>query len=1064
MNLRGRYRDATLLIWMLALTFLHGPQASHAEQLSAVSFRERMTDALSGRNENKVHAVQNALRIAHDEKRLSLLTRFHWQTMQSKLQCFRDNQLAGNSTRAEVVNVAGTNAIVEFALGNNAVAVEYLRKESIVSKKSTSELAMLLTNQWMRHVNDDVAKHCLRVAVDELINASPEKRIETLKDLNRFAFEHPELFKGVWSPSDVDQLLRSLPPGSVSEMFWYCPAIFSGSGSIIATGQRQLSAATNDDEKLLIAARMLQSAPSFDQISEILKAEKPVEFVVSSSRLDVLQAAAMVRMYAGRFLLNENQLAAAIERLDDAKSRFDIVLRAMRTTPDTVRFRWERFRLDVDQYLAVASFLNEDYERAQRQFEQVTAEVRKLRRQISSERFTDLERQVLMPSLDRIEYASAIGFAQVHVSRHEWPDANLYLSELASTLTDDVVNELSVGLRLQQAKIHTVVARFYLSNLTLDLNALANGKFDQSVGDAGQLILNGEKAASIANSLLRNGEAKLSRFETVWAREIRGTAGFYLLAKPGLSDNPDVVASIQDDLQFAATSYQSMADYRSRACTPMVLLAHLTSAKDPQQAIETLNQALELSNQANRDILGIDILLSRAMVRMDQGDLVGCEADRQRARERIVDLSSTREMDWESVGQAFNATIITQLERASSEPSTAKSSLVKAIGAMWLADELADRGPVDEDKSSNSDPAIEPDVVSPNEVSEWLEQKMESDVTTVIFRSTTLATYRVALGKNVGADRFLIAKLPIGRRDLQTKVSDLLVRLSENPKLASQETEPAQSLIDQLSGFGTILLPEQLLNDGKTIELIRHGALSRIPFHCLFASREKLPTFRSIVWSNKVDRSGGEIDSTRYVGLGIRDFGLYISESILNAEPEVVGFSKRFGERRVRRGTAADATWTNLIDDIRWGQQGNGKGFVMHLATHGTTKGNLPAIRLQDKDVKAAEISRQDLGGCQLAILSSCRSNHVGTNLIFGNGVTIASAFLRAGADEVIASCWDANDEATSRVIEAFGEAKYGGGKPISTEEALTQAIDSLRSEKEFSHPFFWAPFVVIGR
>ena len=72
----------------------------------------------------------------------------------------------------------------------------------------------------------------------------------------------------------------------------------------------------------------------------------------------------------------------------------------------------------------------------------------------------------------------------------------------------------------------------------------------------------------------------------------------------------------------------------------------------------------------------------------------------------------------------------------------------------------------------------------------------------------------------------------------------------------------------------------------------------------------------------------------------------------------------------------------------------------------------------------------------------------------------LTRAFQYAGARSVLASLWSVGDESTGKLMERFyGYLKQGQSKA----EALRNAqLDLLRSE-EYSHPFHWAGFELVG-
>jgi CHAT domain-containing protein len=94
----------------------------------------------------------------------------------------------------------------------------------------------------------------------------------------------------------------------------------------------------------------------------------------------------------------------------------------------------------------------------------------------------------------------------------------------------------------------------------------------------------------------------------------------------------------------------------------------------------------------------------------------------------------------------------------------------------------------------------------------------------------------------------------------------------------------------------------------------------------------------------------------------------------------------------------------------------------------------------------------------RLVTVSACRS--AGGKTYGGEGlVGFAWAFMKAGADHVIAGLWDVNDQSTVSLMKSlYGEIAKGA--PV---------VDSLRSAKlalihgggSWARPYYWAPFQV---
>jgi CHAT domain-containing protein len=94
-----------------------------------------------------------------------------------------------------------------------------------------------------------------------------------------------------------------------------------------------------------------------------------------------------------------------------------------------------------------------------------------------------------------------------------------------------------------------------------------------------------------------------------------------------------------------------------------------------------------------------------------------------------------------------------------------------------------------------------------------------------------------------------------------------------------------------------------------------------------------------------------------------------------------------------------------------------------------------------------------------LVTLSACETA-VKKDLVEGWPQSPALVFLKVGAETVIATLWQVDDKATGKLMEQF----YANLKTMDKVEALHQAQITLSKVPEFSHPYYWAPFVYYGK
>lgn len=66
---------------------------------------------------------------------------------------------------------------------------------------------------------------------------------------------------------------------------------------------------------------------------------------------------------------------------------------------------------------------------------------------------------------------------------------------------------------------------------------------------------------------------------------------------------------------------------------------------------------------------------------------------------------------------------------------------------------------------------------------------------------------------------------------------------------------------------------------------------------------------------------------------------------------------------------------------------------------------------------------------------------------------------LKAGSSTIVASLWSVSDESTAKLMKYFyRQLKEGKSEAPALQQAQVKLME------EYPHPFYWAPFIVIGR
>jgi CHAT domain-containing protein/Tfp pilus assembly protein PilF len=145
---------------------------------------------------------------------------------------------------------------------------------------------------------------------------------------------------------------------------------------------------------------------------------------------------------------------------------------------------------------------------------------------------------------------------------------------------------------------------------------------------------------------------------------------------------------------------------------------------------------------------------------------------------------------------------------------------------------------------------------------------------------------------------------------------------------------------------------------------------------------------------------------------------------------------------------------------------------ILHLATHGIVNDASPMYShlvlsqqqnnaTDDGLLEAWEIMKMDLNA-DLVILSACDTarGKVGA----GEGmIGLAWSLFVAGCPTTVVSQWKVETESNTEMMIAFHKNLTLTKGQISKAEALRQAALKLMKNKNYSHPFYWAPFVIIG-
>jgi CHAT domain-containing protein len=167
-----------------------------------------------------------------------------------------------------------------------------------------------------------------------------------------------------------------------------------------------------------------------------------------------------------------------------------------------------------------------------------------------------------------------------------------------------------------------------------------------------------------------------------------------------------------------------------------------------------------------------------------------------------------------------------------------------------------------------------------------------------------------------------------------------------------------------------------------------------------------------------------------------------------------------------------DATALTGKDANKLKLLGEDLGRYRHVvfATHGILDGDVPYVgepalvltQVGNADGDDGFLKMSDIMGlklqCEVVALTACKTGlgrEVGGEGVMGLG----RAFQHAGAKNALVSLWSVSEKSTTDMTAAFFKSLKEGKTP---REALKSARAQLR-KGAYGHPFFWAPFVLVG-
>ena len=266
------------------------------------------------------------------------------------------------------------------------------------------------------------------------------------------------------------------------------------------------------------------------------------------------------------------------------------------------------------------------------------------------------------------------------------------------------------------------------------------------------------------------------------------------------------------------------------------------------------------------------------------------------------------------------------------------------------------------------------------------------------------------------------------RLQLSQKVYDWLIRPAE---ASFTDTKTLVFVLDGLLRK----IPLAALHDGEKY-LIEKYAVALSPGLQLITERSLHPNFQAIVGGMSAAREG--------------------FTALPAVEAEIEQVSHLIPSSTLLNQQFTSSALANLVQ--------RSPANVVHLATHGqfsSTQEDTFLLtwegRLNVKELSELLRNRANRHAIDLLVLSACNTASGDDRATLG----LAGLAVKSGARTTLATLWPVKDKAAALVMTQFYEYLRQPG--MTKAEALQKAQIKVLTETDFTHPFFWSTFVLVG-
>ncbi|MEL6494135.1 MAG: CHAT domain-containing protein [Cyanobacteria bacterium J06623_7] len=246
----------------------------------------------------------------------------------------------------------------------------------------------------------------------------------------------------------------------------------------------------------------------------------------------------------------------------------------------------------------------------------------------------------------------------------------------------------------------------------------------------------------------------------------------------------------------------------------------------------------------------------------------------------------------------------------------------------------------------------------------------------------------------------------------------------------------------------------------KTLVFVPDGALRNVPLSALYDGRHFLIEDYSIALTPGLQLLNPrplEQAQLKTIAAGLtEEVDGFAGLDFVNSELQEI-------ESRVNSRLLVDRDFTaeTLKKEIQYSDYP-----IVHIATHGQFSSSIEdtfllawneRININELDRILQTRNHRQEHAIELLVLSACETATGDSRAALG----LAGMAVRAGAKSTLATLWSVNDRATAKLMSDF--YRELSEKHLPKAEAVRQAQLSLLHNRWYKHPFYWAPYVLLG-